>query len=123
MFPSLFSSFRGFLNCQVAQASFFSYQKLWQVRQVSSIISAEELQILNIILIFTANALFVVFCFDLILEVDVHVLALLHFCTPLLLLLIHREKTRVNANRNRNPNRGGGGGGYESAIAPIYSLN
>ena len=45
---------------------------------MSSIISAEQLQVLNIILIFTANALFVVVCFDLILKVDVHVLALLY---------------------------------------------
>ena len=85
-----------------------------------SIISAEELHILNIILIFTVNTLFVVVSFDLILEVDVHVLALLHFRTPLLLLMIDHEKTRLNANRNRNPNPKGV---YESAIALISSVN
>ena len=81
-----------------------------------SIISAEELHILNIILIFTVNTLFVVVSFDLILEVDVHVLALLHFRTPLLLLMIYHEKTRLNANPNPK-------GVYESAIAPISSVN
>ena len=30
--------------------------------------------------------------------------ALLHFRTPLLLLMIHHEETRLNANRNPNPN-------------------
>ena len=86
---------------------------------MSSITSAEELQILNIILIFTVKALFVVVCFDLILEVDVHVLALLHFCTPLLLLMIHHEKTRVNANRNPNPK--GEGGVRKCNSAHIFS--
>ena len=72
MFHTLVPSVRDFFNCQVAQASYFHYQKLSSIVLVSSLLAAEKLHISNIILISIGSTFLVLVCFDLILEMDVH---------------------------------------------------